>query len=450
MSRFDFDLFVIGAGSGGVRAARMSAGMGARVGIAESTYLGGTCVNVGCVPKKLFVHAAHFREDFAAAAGYGWSVAETRFDWPTLLANKDREIARLNEVYRGLLLNSGVRLVEGRARLTGPHSVEVDGQCFTAERILVATGGKALRPPVPGAEHIITSDEAFHLERLPARALVLGGGYIAVEFAGIFHGLGVETTLIHRGELPLRGFDGDVRRFLTAQLRHKGLGVELSTQVQSVERRDGALAVSLSDGRVLETDLVMAAVGRVPNTGGLGLAEAGVQLTAGGAIQVDAGLRTSVPSIYALGDVIDRVQLTPVALAEAMAFARNQFAGSPLVLDYDNIPTAVFSQPSVGTVGLSEEQARERTGQVDIYRSEFTPLRHTLTGLGERTLMKLVVDRASDRVLGAHMVGAEAGEIVQGLAIALKAGVTKATFDATIGIHPTSAEEFVTMRSPVA
>lgn len=453
MSSYDYDLIVIGAGSGGVRAARMSAGFGARVAVCEESRLGGTCVNLGCIPKKLFVYGAHFAEEIEDARGYGWTVTDARFDWPTLVANKDKEIERLNGVYRRILENAGVDIVEGRARVVDPHAVEVGGRRLTAARILVASGSRPFLPPFSGHEWVITSSEFFHLEALPKRAVVLGGGYIAVELAGVLAGLGVQVTLCYRGRLFLRGFDDDVRHFLADEMRKKGVDLRFHHIVRHVEkkdpaRQDSALVVSLEDGTHIETDAVLAATGRVPNTEGLGLEEVGVKLTDRGAIAVDEELRTSVPSIFALGDVIDRMQLTPVALAEAMAFARAQFGGAPQLVDYDNVPTAVFSQPSVGTVGLTEAAARQRYPRVAVYKSTFTPLKHTLTGRGEKTFMKLVVDKDSDLVLGCHMVGPDAGEIIQGFAVALRCGATKAQLDATIGIHPTAAEEFVTMRTP--
>ena len=450
MARYDFDLFTIGAGSGGVRASRMSASYGARVAVAEERYLGGTCVNVGCIPKKLLAYAAHYAEDFADAAGFGWSVGERVFDWARLIENKDREIARLNSVYAKLLDEAGVKRIEGRARVVDPHTVEISGQTFSAENLLVATGGWPTLPGIPGQEHAITSNEAFHLKELPRRVLVVGGGYIAVEFAGIFNGLGARTTELYRGELFLRGFDDDVRRTLADEMRKKGVDLRFGANVASIERHGGALRARLDDGSELEADQILFATGRAPNVAGLGLEQAGVALDRAGAVVVDAYLRTSVPSIWAIGDVTNRLNLTPVAIHEAMALAATLFANRPTAPDHTDVPTAVFSQPSVGTVGLTEATARERYGAVDVYRTSFRPLRHTLTGSDEKTLMKLVVDRASQRVVGAHMVGPDAGEIIQGLAIAVKCGATKAQFDATVGIHPTAAEEFVTMRTPVA
>ncbi len=447
----DFDLFVIGAGSGGVRAARFAAGFGARVAVAESRYLGGTCVNVGCVPKKLLVYGAHFTEDFEQAAGFGWSLGEANFDWPTLIANKNREIQRLNGIYRNLLVNSGVSLLEGHARILGPHQVEVNGQAYSAGYILIATGGWPQLPDIPGKELAISSNEAFHLQQLPRRVLVVGGGYIAVEFASIFQGLGAQTSLLYRGEMFLRGFDGAVRRHLREELDKKGLDLQFNSDIERIEQlADGSLLATLRDGRELATDCVFYATGRRPMLDNLGLENTAVELDERGFIRVDEQYQTREPSILALGDVIGRVQLTPVALAEGMAVARRLFRPEEYrPVDYRNIPTAVFSLPNIATVGLSEEQARAEGYQVKIFESRFRPMKLTLTDSQERTLMKLVVDADSDRVLGCHMVGPEAGEIIQGLAVAIKAGATKQIFDETLGIHPTAAEEFVTLRTPV-
>jgi glutathione reductase (NADPH) len=441
---YDFDLFVIGAGSGGVRAARFAAGFGAKVAVVESRYLGGTCVNVGCVPKKLLVYGSHFAEDFEQAKGYGWTVGETAFDWPTLIANKNREIERLNGIYRKLLVNSGVTLLEGHGRLLDPHTVEVDGQRYSAERILIATGGWPVIPNIPGREHAISSNEAFFLEQLPKRVIVVGGGYIAVEFAGIFNGLGAQTTQLYRGELFLRGFDSGVRTHLRDEMLRAGVDLQFNADISRIDKQaDGSLKVSLKDGRELEADCVFYATGRRP------MENTAVQLTEQGFVQVDELFQTQEPSILALGDVIGRVQLTPVALAEGMAVARRLFKPEQYrPVDYQNIPTAVFSQPPIGTVGLTEEQAREQGHEVAIFESDFRAMKLTLTESQERTLMKLVVDSQTDKVLGCHMVGPDAGEIVQGLAIALKAGATKQLFDETIGVHPTAAEEFVTLRTP--
>lgn len=448
---FDFDLFVIGAGSGGVRAARFAAGFGAKVGIAESRYLGGTCVNVGCVPKKLLVYGAHFHEDFEQSAGFGWTYEDVKFDWPTLISNKNREIHRLNGIYRNLLVNSGVTLLEGHAQLRGAHAVEVDGQRFTAKHILIATGGWPQLPDIPGKEHAITSNEAFFLDQLPRRVLVVGGGYISVEFASIFHGLGAETTLLYRRELFLRGFDRSVREHLRDELSRKGMNLQFNADIARIDKQaDGTLSATLRDGRVLEADCVFYATGRRPMLDNLGLESVSVELDERGFIKVDETYRTSEQSIHAIGDVIGRVQLTPVALAEGMALARHLFRPDEYrPVDYRLIPTAVFSLPNIGTVGLSEDEARSAGHRVKIFESRFRPMKLTLTESQERTLMKLVVDADSDKVLGCHMVGPDAGEILQGIAVALKAGATKQVFDETIGIHPTAAEEFVTLRTPV-
>ena len=451
MAKYDYDLFVIGAGSGGVRGARMAAATGARVGIAEEFRYGGTCVIRGCVPKKLLVYASHFHEDFEDAAGFGWQVPEARFDWPSLIANKDQEIARLEGIYRRLLDGAGVEMHGGRAVLVDPHTVEVGGRRMTAGIILIATGGHPFIPDHPGIEHAITSNEAFHLSELPRRVAVAGGGYIAVEFAGIFNGLGSEVTQIYRGPRVLRGFDEDVRATVDAEMAKKGVAFRYNTVIDRVTKRpDGALDVALTDGSALEVDCLMLAIGRRPNTKGLGLEEAGVALGENGAVAVDIHSRTSQENIYAVGDVTDRINLTPVAIAEAMAFVDTVFKGLPRAMDHRNVASAVFSQPPVATVGLTEEEARAQGQRVEIYRSSFRALKHTLSGRDERSMMKLVVDADSRKVLGAHMVGGDAAEIIQGVAIAVKMGATKEDFDATIGIHPTAAEEFVTMREPVA
>ena len=448
----DFDLIVIGAGSGGVRLARMSAQRGARVAIVESRYLGGTCVNVGCVPKKLFVYGSHVGEDLEDAAGYGWSVPldQVRFDWPTLVANKNTEIERLNGIYGRLLENAGVTIIEGTATLADANTVVVGEKRYTTGHITVATGSWPVIPDIPGKDSILTSNEMFYLPQLPRHAVVWGGGYIAVEFAGILAGLGVETTLLYRGDLFLRGFDEDVREFTASEMRRKGVDLRFGTTIEAVESDGAHYDVTLNDGTHLTTGLVMAATGRRALVEGLGLEALGVQLSEKGHVVVDDYFQTSVPSITALGDVIGTPQLTPVALAQAMVLSRRLFGDGQGEMDYHCIPTAVFCQPNIGTVGLTEAEAREAGHNVSVYRSEFRPMKHTLSGRQERCLMKLVVDKESDKVLGAHMVGPDAGEITQGLAVAMKAGATKAQFDSTLGIHPTSAEEFVTMREPVA
>lgn len=446
MAEHDFDLFVVGAGSAGVRAARMAGGFGARVAIAEDRYLGGTCVNVGCIPKKLLVYASHFSEDFEDAGGFGWTVGKSTFAWKSLIQRKDVEIERLHRVYAELLAAAGVTTIKGHAGLADPHTVVVDDKPYQAERIVVATGSWPVVPEFPGSEYVITSNDAFFLDELPQRVLIVGGGYIAVEFAGIFAALGSATTLIYRGPLFLRGLDHDIREFLAAEMTKKNVELVFNTTIEAVEKVRGQLKARLSDGSQREAERIFYATGRTPNVKGLGLEALGAKLDARGAVIVDEDFRSSVPSIYAIGDVINRVKLTPVALAEGMMLAKTLYGGSRGPLNYADIPRCIFSQPNVGTVGLTEEQAREQCGACKVYKSTFTPLKHTLSGRNEKTLIKLIVEQDSDRVVGAHMVGPDAGEIIQGIAIALKAGATKATFDATIGIHPTMAEEFVTMR----
>ena len=427
----------------------MSAGYGAKVAIAEDGRFGGTCVNVGCIPKKLFSYAAHWREDFQIAAGYGWTVGEPRFDWPTLLRNKDREIARLNGVYERVLVNAGVTIHRSRAEVLDQNSVRVGGRTFTAKHILVATGSWPVLPALPGIEHAITSNEAFALERLPRRAIVVGGGYIALEFASIFHGLGVQTTLTYRGRRLLRGFDAELGTRMAEEMAAKGLDICFGCEPAAIRKKQG-IEIEFTDGSLRETDLVMFATGRRPNTAKLGLESAGVKLAADGAVIVDRYSASSVPSIHAVGDVTNRINLTPVATAEAMWLARTLFRNEPTPIDHEHVATAVFANPNLATVGLSEEKARERYGAVDIYKASFRGLKLTMTEKTERTFMKLVVDQASQRVVGAHMIGPDAGEVIQGIAVAVKLGATKAQFDATIGIHPTAAEEFVTLREKTA
>ncbi len=446
MSKNDYDLFVIGAGSGGVRASRMAARYGARVGICEDSRVGGTCVIRGCIPKKLLVYAAHFGEDFEDSAAYGWAAARPHHGWSELIANKDKEIDRLNGIYIRMLEDAGVELHQARGTIVDPHTVRVGERMISAETMLVACGGWPSLPEVPGIEHAFTSNEAFHLEALPRRVVVVGGGYVAVEFAGIFNGLGVEVTELYRGEQILRGFDDDIRATLAREIGKKGVDLRVKSDVAAIDKTGRHLVLAFKDGTGLETDAVLYATGRKPRTAGIGLEEAGVELDARGAVVVDEWSRTRVPSIYAIGDCTDRMNLTPVAIQEGAAFADTVFGGRPRKMDYDNVASAVFSQPSVGTVGLTEAKARERYGAVDIYKSTFRPLKHTRTGRDEQTMMKLVVDPASDREVGCHMVGGEAPEIVQGMAVALKCGATKAQFDATLGVHPTAAEEFVLMR----
>lgn len=446
---YDFDLFVIGAGSGGIRAARIAAGLGAKVAVAENLYLGGTCVNVGCVPKKIFVYGSEYSEHFEASRGFGWQTEAPSFSWETLRDNKTNEITRLNGIYQKLIDTSGVTLVDGFASFADEHTVEVNGQHYSAERILVATGGWPSLPTFPGAEHVITSNEVFSLDTLPKRVLVQGGGYIAVEFAGIFNGLGCDTELLYRGELFLRGFDEEIRQFVAEQVAAKGVQLSFKTDIESITKLDsGELEVRLNTGETRVVDAVFSAIGRKPKVDGLNLETAGVELDARGYIKVDDGFKTTNEAVYAVGDVIGRIQLTPVALAEGMALAKHWYGDENLNVDYDNIATAVFCQPNIGTVGITEEKAAELGLDAEVYASQFTPMKHTISGVKEKTLMKLIVEKGSEKILGAHMVGGDAGEIIQGIAIAIKAGATKADFDNTIGIHPTSAEEFVTMRSP--
>jgi glutathione reductase (NADPH) len=445
-SDYDFDLFTIGGGSGGVRASRVSANLGARVAVAESGRFGGTCVNVGCIPKKLFSYAAHVREELEDAADFGWDIPEPSFDWQRLVANKDREIDRLNGVYERILVNAGVTILRGKASIKGSHEVEINGKTVTARHILVATGSWPQKPAIPGAELAITSNEAFNLEQLPKRALVVGGGYIAVEFASIFHGLGVDTTLAYRGTRLLRGFDADLGTRLAEEMGRKGVAVHLNCTPVGLARQGDAVHVEFNNNTKGSFDLVMFATGRVPNTAQLGLEAAGVKLAADGAIAVDNYSKSSVDSIHAIGDVTNRMNLTPVATSEGMALAKTLFGGAATPVDHDNVPTAVFAHPNLATVGLPEHRARERYGKVDIYKASFRALKHSMGASQEKVFMKLVVDAASQKVVGAHMIGPDAGEIIQGIAIAVKLGATKAQFDATIGIHPTAAEEFVTMR----
>ena len=450
MAQYDYDLFTIGAGSGGVRASRMSASFGAKVAIAEERYLGGTCVNVGCIPKKLLVYASHFSDDFRDAAAYGWTVGESRFDWRTLIVNKDREIQRLNGIYRKVLSDAGVTIIEDHAEVIDEHTVAIGGKKITARYILVAVGSWPMVPKFPGSDHAITSNEAFHLPSLPQRVIVVGGGYIGVEFAGIFHGMGARVTQLYWKELFLRGFDGDIRATLAEEMAKRGIDLRFKTDIVSIQKRDQTLRATLTDGTSIDADQVLYATGRVSKTPELGLDNAGVKLKANGAVIVNEYSKSNVDSIYAIGDCTDRMMLTPVAIAEGMAVANTLFNHKPTRPNYLNVPTAVFSTPNCGTVGLTEERARASDFDIDIYKSVFKPLKHTLTGRDERTMMKLVVDRKTDRVLGCHMVGGDAGEIIQGLAVALNCGATKAQLDSTIGIHPTAAEEFVTMRTKVA
>ncbi len=444
-----YDLFVVGAGSGGVRAARMSASFGAKVGIAEERYLGGTCVNVGCVPKKLFVYGSHFHEDFEDSKNYGWSAQSPKFDWRTLRQNKDTEISRLNDIYRDLLVQPGVDIYESHAKLVDSHTIEVGGTKVTSDKILIATGSWPTIPAVPGRELVVDSNDMFYLEDLPRHAVVVGGGYIAVEFAGILAGLGVDTTLLYRGGLFLRGFDRRIAKFVAEQMVNKGIDIRFDVNVERIREQGATKVLSLTDGSELSAELVLYATGRAPHTAELGLQEAGVTLKESGAIQVNDDYQSSEPHIFALGDVIDREQLTPVAIAEGMSFACSQFQGTHRPVNYHLIPTAIFCQPNIGTVGPTEEEAQDIYDNLQVYESSFRPMKHTISLRHERSMMKLLVDGDSDRVIAAHMVGPEAGEIIQGLAVAITAKATKADFDQTIGIHPTAAEEFVTMREKV-
>ncbi len=446
---YDFDVFVIGAGSGGVRTARMAAAAGAKVAVADDRALGGTCVNVGCVPKKLYTYASHFSHDVANAAGFGWQVAPVKFDWPTLVANKKQEISRLNAIYSNLLNNSGAQIIAGYAELKDAHTVTVSGQDYTAQRIVIATGGTPNIPAVDYADLLISSDQIFDLPEFPKRLLVVGAGYIALEFACIFQGLGSQVEVSYRGDLIMRGFDQDVRQFVDQEMRKQGIALTYQSQIKNVEKQaDGSLLVTFNDGSSRQVDQVLMAIGRNPRLQGIGLERVGVQTTASGTIAVNDKFQTNINSIYALGDVTGGIELTPVALAEAMTLVNHWYGDGSKNMDYEFIPTAVFTQPNVGTIGLTEQQARDQYPQIDVYSSDFKPMKHTLSGCNERSFMKLIVDKASDRVIGLHIVGEGAGEMLQGFGVAIKAGATKADFDATIGIHPTSAEELVTMRVP--
>jgi len=442
----DYDLFVIGAGSGGVRAARMAAGFGAKVAVAEDRYMGGTCVNVGCVPKKLYVYAAEFGKSFKDARNFGWRSEIPAFDWATLRDNKKKEIARLNAIYDGLLTGVQADVIRGRARIVDAHTVTIGEQRYTARKILIATGGWPHIPKFPGSELAISSNEVFDLEQFPKRLAIVGGGYISVEFAGIFNGLGAKVTQLYRGSLFLRGFDTDLRTHAAQEISKTGVDLRFEVNVTSIAKGASGLQVLLTDGSTIEVDAVLYATGRKAHLDGLGLENVNVKINDAGTIEVDAHYCTSEPSIFALGDVTGGIELTPVALAEGMSFARRQFGGIENAVDYEFIPTAVFCQPNIGTVGFTEDEARTKFGKVRVFKSSFKPMKHTISGRDERTFMKLIVDQASDRVVGAHMMGPDAGEIMQGIAIALRAGATKALFDTTIGIHPTAAEEFVTMR----
>ena len=445
---FDYDLFVIGAGSGGVRAARMSASHGAKVAVAEEYRVGGTCVIRGCVPKKLFVYASHFAEEFEDAAGFGWTVADATFDWATLVKNKDAEIDRLNGIYIKNLEASGVEILQGRAIVKDANTVTLDGRDITAKYILVAVGGTPYMPQIDGIEHAISSNEAFHIEVLPKDIIVVGGGYIAVEFAGIFNGLGVATTLVYRGPQILRGFDNEVRDHLATEMAAKGVSIKTESDIASIAKTETGYTVTYQDGSTQDVGLVMYATGRVPMTDGLGLENAGVELGAKGEVKVNAYSKTNIDNIYAVGDVTARAELTPVAIREGAAFAETVFNDNPMAVDHSIIPTAVFSQPSIGTVGLGEEAARDAGHDIDVYAASFRPMKNTLSGNSEKTLMKLIVDKADDKILGLHIVGPDSGEMIQAFGVAITMGATKAQFDATIAVHPTAAEELVTFKQP--
>jgi len=446
LTEFDYDLFVIGGGSGGVRGSRVAASLGARVACAEERYFGGTCVNVGCVPKKLFSYAAHYRDDFEDSYGFGWNLGEPRFDWHRLKSNKDKEISRLEGIYKSILESNNVDVFAKRATLAGPHRVVVGDRTVTARNILIAVGGWPWKPDIEGGELAITSNEIFQLERLPSSMLIIGGGYIAVEFASIFARLGCEVTLAYRGGALLRGFDQEIRQFFTSQIAGQ-LTLHLGASPVKISRKNNLLFTEFDTGLKVESAAVLSATGRKPLTRDLGLDTVNVKLAENGAIKVDSHFQTDEPGIYAVGDVIDRVALTPVALAEAQLVARSLFGEDRQSMDYRNIPSAVFSLPNVGSVGLTEEQAREQGNPIDVYTAKVRQLKHTLSGREERSFLKLVVNATDDRVLGVHMVGPDAGELIQGFAVALNCGATKADFDRTLGIHPTLAEEFVTMRT---
>jgi glutathione reductase (NADPH) len=452
MAEYDYDLFVIGAGSGGVRAARLAAQAGARVAIAEHYRIGGTCVVRGCIPKKLFVYASEFGQSFRDAKGFGWTVDWARFDWPALRDNVQAEVARLSGLYRANLDKAGVTIFEDRARLVDPHGVALRaaGGTVTAERILIATGGRPFLPAdIKGVEHAITSNEAFLLDALPAKVIIAGGGYIAAEFATIFSGLGVETTLVHRGDHILRGFDDDIRAFAQNELTRTGVRLVLGATVSAIAPTGSGHLVTLSNGMRLEADQTMLALGRIPNTQGLGLEDAGVHVRENGAIIVDPYSRTTSKSVYALGDVTDRLALTPVAIREAVAFAQSVYGGRLTAFDHDTVPTAVFCRPPIGVVGVTEAEARRQFGAVDVYKTQFRPMKHVLAGNEERMLMKLVVHPVSERVIGVHIAGRDAPEMIQLAAVAVKAGLTKAQWDDTCALHPTAAEELVLMREKV-
>jgi glutathione reductase (NADPH) len=446
MPRYDFDLITIGAGSGGVAGTRRAGAFGARTAIIEELRVGGTCVLRGCVPKKLLVYGSEFASAFADAPGFGWSVPPATHDWAALIEEKDKEIGRLSQIYINMLNSAKTRIIEGRGIVADPHTIEVDGKRYTAENIMIAVGGWPETPEIPGIEHVISSNEALDLKKRPHRIVIVGGGYIAVEFAGIFNGFGSEVHEIIRREDLLYGFDDDLRVNLAQEMRGRGVEIHNCQNVQRIEKRPGGYDVYTDIGEEISCDIVMYATGRMPNTKGMGLAEIGVEMEENGAIKVDEWQRSSVKNIYAVGDVTDRINLTPVAIAESRAIAETLYNNNPIKMDHNDVPSAVFSQPPIGTVGLTEEAARKQYGDVDIYQARFKPMKNTLSGRDERTFMKLVVDAKSDRVVGCHMLGPDAPEIIQGIAIAIKCGATKKQFDQTVGIHPSAAEEFVTMR----
>jgi glutathione reductase (NADPH) len=445
-----YDLFVIGAGSGGVRAARIAASHGAKVGVAESSRFGGTCVNVGCVPKKIFAYASDFKSHFEDAKNFGWHVTSAKFDWQTLLKNKDSEISRLNLIYENLLKNAGVHIHEGFARFKDPHTLEIDGTVITADKILIATGGKPSLPDIPGKEHLLSSDDMFSLKSLPKRAVIIGGGYIGVEFAHILSGLESKVSLVYRGDKLLKGFDDDVRETLVNEInKQPHIDLKLNTDISKVEKKGKEFLVHTTGG-IIKTDLVLAATGRSPLVEGLNLQKAGVKTDKNGKITVNKQYQSSQPHIYAVGDVCNSHNLTPVALAEGHVLVDRLYSNlAKREVNYEYIPTAVFSSPPVSTVGVSEEQAEQAGIKIEVYKSIFTPLKHTISGRDEKTMMKLIVEKNSQKVIGCHMVGMDAPEIMQGFAVAMNAGAKKSDFDKTIGIHPTAAEEFVTMRTPL-
>ncbi len=443
-----FDLFVVGGGSGGVACARRAASHGARVALVEESRMGGTCVHRGCIPKKFLVYASHFQHEFEGAAGYGWSVGESSFDWSAMVAAKSKELDRLEGIYRRLLKDSGVTVIDGRGALVDANTVEIDGARHSADTILVATGGWPVLPEIPGAELAITSNETFDLAQLPERIVIVGGGYIACEFACIFNGLGVEVVQLYRSDMILRGFDMDVREICCDEMRKTGVDVRLNENAVKLEKGSGGITVTTSQGNTMKADQVLFATGRAPNTGAIGLDKVGVELNHKGAVNVDSGSCSNIANIYAVGDCTDRVNLTPVAIHEGRCLAETLYNNNPQIPDHRDIATAVFTQPEIGTVGMSEEDARIHCAAVDIYKTRFRPLKHTLTGRDETVFMKLVVERGNDRVVGCHMIGSGAGEMAQILGVAIKAGATKAQFDETVAVHPTSAEEFVTMYEP--